>query len=108
GKHCADNQSFIAIDGEAIGESGYHLLAASTGASIENRTEQGLSSLDCIRFLLKLREDNPHCYFIGFALGYDCEHWIRDLGPKVWRSLRDNPRTYITIDKQVFTLEYIP
>jgi len=56
GKKPRANRSFIAIDGEALGESGYHLLAASTGDEIADRSEKGLSSADCLRFLLALKK----------------------------------------------------
>lgn len=97
---------FIAIDGEAIGESGYHLLAASTGDQIENL--DGLSSEDCIRFLLSLREKNGPAIYVGFALGYDCEHWIRDFGPAFWQSLRDTGEATIKIDGWKRVVQYIP
>lgn len=98
---------FITIDGEAIGESGYHLLAASTGDSIENRTE-GLSSADCIRFLLALKEKHGKAVYCGFALGYDCEHWIRDFGAACWEQLRKWGKAHVTIDGVGYRIEYLP
>src|SRR5437016_1911359 len=67
------NLPFITIDGEALGESGYHLLAASTGDEIVNRSAKGLSSQDCLRFLLQLKKKHDKAIFCGFGLGYDCE-----------------------------------
>jgi hypothetical protein len=106
GHSCDDARPFIAIDGEAYGEQGYHLLAHSRGDQIVN--PEGLSSLDCLRFLLKMRAEHPSCWYVGYALGYDCEMWIRDLGTRHWKAMRDKGKTYVDIDGQTFSLEYIP
>jgi hypothetical protein len=101
-------REFITIDGEALGETGYHLLAASTGDSIENR-EKGLSSLECLQFLLDLKAKHGIAIYCGFALGYDCEHWIRDFGPSLWLQFRDNHgEGQVRIGTREYTLCYIP
>ncbi len=97
---------FITIDGEAIGESGYHLLAASTGDEIAN--PEGLSSADCLRFLLDLKAKHGSAVYCGYALGYDCEHWIRDFGPDLWRSFKETGEGNVRIKGRSYTLQYIP
>src|SRR6266536_5967241 len=99
---------FITIDGEALGETGYHLLAASTGDEVTNRTQEGLSSVDCLRFLLALKEKHGSAIYCGFALGYDCEHWIRDFGPSLWKSFRETGEGMIKLDKRTLVIQYIP
>ena len=96
--HGRVDRCFIAIDGEALGESGYHLLAASTGDQIEDHTSSGLSSMECLRFLLALKEKQGKAIYCGFALGYDCEHWIRDFGLPLWEQLRETGEGTVIID----------
>lgn len=98
---------FIAIDGEALGRSGYHLLAASTGERLAN-PEQGLTSEECLGWLLDLKRGHKRGIFVGFALGYDCEHWIHDFGPDLWESIRQTNRGVVTIRGKRYLLEYLP
>lgn len=97
---------FITIDGEAVGESGYHLLAASTGDSVDN--EEGLSSADCLRFLLALKKKHGKAVYCGYSLGYDCEHWIRDFGPILWKQFREHSEGDIVLDGIAYTIAYVP
>jgi hypothetical protein len=96
---------FVGIDGEALGEEGYHLLAASTGDQIAN--PDGLSSADCIRFLLGLRK-HTDSIFIGYSLAYDCEFWIRDFGPPLWRALKEQGEGTINLDGRRLVISYVP
>jgi hypothetical protein len=105
--HGRVDRPFIAIDGEALGEQGYHLLAASTGDQVENRTK-GLSSADCLRFLLALKEKHGAAIYCGFALGYDSEHWIRDYGPALWEQLREKGEGIVNLDGWKYVIQYIP
>ncbi len=107
GKHKPTVRPIITIDGEALGDSGYHLLAASTGEEIANTTD-GLSSADCLRFLLELQAKHGTAIYCGYALGYDCEHWIRDFGPKLWKQLAESGEGTITLDGYKWVLQYIP
>lgn len=72
---------FIAVDGESYTTDthDYVLLAASTGAYVYKK--DGLSTLDCFSFLLKLKEDNPGYKFNGFAFNYDVNMILKDLTP---------------------------
>lgn len=97
---------FITIDGEALGEEGYHLLAASTGDEVSNL--EGLSSADCLRFLLALKEKHGKAVYCGYALGYDCEHWIRDFGPSLWKSFKETNEGMVKLGKQTYVIQYIP
>lgn len=95
---------FIALDGEALGHSGYHLLAASTGDQIEDR-ETGLTSEQCLRWLLSLKWRNGKAIYCGFGLGYDFEHWVRDYGPEVWEQLRqEGMQAEVKIGHQNYTI----
>ncbi len=98
---------FVAIDGEGLGERGYHLLAASTGEQIENRSAEGLSSFDCLRFLLQLGKAEGRPILVGFGLGYDCEHWIRDLSLEQLQAIRDDSECEIKLDGKRFILSYV-
>lgn len=106
GQKARKELAFIAIDGEAMGESGYHLLAASTGDEIAN--PEGLSSEDCIRFLLALKDKYGSAIYCGYALGYDCEHWIRDFGPALWQQLKETGEGTIRLGGWTRTIQYIP
>lgn len=72
---------FIGVDGEgknnADGSHRYTLLACSTGAYIEN--DSGLSTQDCLDFLLSLREHASHVRLVGFSVDYDCNMILGDL-----------------------------
>lgn len=68
---------FVGIDGEGWGKT-YALLADSGGAHVDNVS--GLSTVQCLDFLSRLKERNGgDAHFVGFALGYDINHWLRDL-----------------------------
>lgn len=99
-----DNQFFIAIDGEGVNDltvavpcsenhkliagkcnckslcskyQRYVLLCASTGEKIYN--SKGLSTGECLGFLLDLAIKYPRGIFIIFGGGYDATMWMRDL-----------------------------
>lgn len=108
GKSPRKKLPFITIDGEALGKHGYHLLAASTGDEVSNLTPAGLSSKDCLRFLLNLKKKHGSAIYCGFSLGYDCEHWIRDFGPSLWQSFREKGEGMVRLDGWTYTIQYIP
>jgi hypothetical protein len=67
---------FVGVDGEGWGKN-YALLADSGGFHVDN--VNGLSSVQCLDFLSRLKERNgADAHFVGFALGYDINHWLRD------------------------------
>lgn len=66
---------FLALDGE--GWDGKYTLLASRKGAIEN--PEGLSTLDCLSFLLGLAKRNPGAIAIGFGISYDVNMMLRDL-----------------------------
>lgn len=65
------------LNGLPIYEQHYTILTASTGDYIED-WENGLSTEECLEFLLKFTGDN---YLVGFYFGYDVVKILRDLSP---------------------------
>lgn len=101
---------FIAVDGEAYTtEAGhnYCLLAASTGDHIYR--EQGLTTYECVTFLLKLREKNPGYKFTGFAFNYDVNMIIGDLSlPELYSLWQTGSVTIRLDDGAPYRLEWLP
>jgi hypothetical protein len=76
---------FVSFDGEGYDRSDgshcYALLQDSTGGSIEN--SQGLSSLDCLRFIVRARRRaGGRVCAVSFAFDYDVNCIIKDLPPE--------------------------
>lgn len=79
----------LGVDGE--GEDGkYILLCASNGKSVANRKD-GLSTKDCLDFLLQL--NGPQLIF-GFAFSYDVNMILRDLGRDELERLAKTTRVF--------------
>jgi len=101
---------FIAVDGEAYttdeGHS-YVLLGSSTGDYIYK--EQGLSTYDCVTFLLNLRKKNPGYKFSGFAFNYDVNMIIGDLTLPELYSLWGRGNVTVRLDDgAAYRLEWLP
>lgn len=101
---------FIAIDGEAFTQNGRHwytMLAASTGDYIYK--PDGLSTFDCVDFLLKLKKKTRGYKYIGFAFNYDVNMIIGDLSEgellTLWRS---GSVTIRLDDGAMYRLEWLP
>jgi hypothetical protein len=71
-----ESKPFVGVDGEGWGST-YALLADSGGHSIHDY--EGLPTRAVFDWLVRLRERNGPAHFVGFALGYDTNHWLRDL-----------------------------
>jgi hypothetical protein len=87
-------REFIAVDGEGAYAPGdtaqrYVLLSDSTGRSIWS--DLGLTTKECLDFFLGLSKKG---IVVGFGLGYDTTHWLRDLHPADFKEKRANGRTY--------------
>ncbi len=90
--------TFIGLDGESVEVEGqadkYILLAASNGAEIVN-WEHGLSTKDCLDFLLALSDQlvvktknrAPDVRFLWFGSSYDVNMMLKDLPNKVLKRL---------------------
>jgi hypothetical protein len=104
--------AFVAIDGEGcyrrrahVGPQLYALLSASDGAtpaSVWN--EGGLSTVDCLEFLLSLPRRYGPSIFVGFGLTYDVSHWLRDLGSSRWTRLY----RYKSVWAGPYNVEWVP
>jgi DNA polymerase family B len=90
---------FMAWDGEGEG-SKFTLLQNSDGSSISARVS-GLSTQQCLDFLLKAPRDRAH---VWFAFGYDVNMILRDLPWRCIEELCVNGITYW----QGYTLTYFP
>ena len=91
-RHPADR--WLAVDGEARSDTGaYILMAASTGETVTN--PDGLSTLDCLTFLARLRHTYRDRRMVGFGVcGYDVNMMLRpQLAPRRMRVLFQTGRT---------------
>ncbi|MCI4327296.1 MAG: hypothetical protein L3K16_06655 [Thermoplasmata archaeon] len=83
------DRPFVGVDGEGWGKT-YALLADSGGHSLTRPS--GISSQEAFDWLSYLPERNGEANFVGFALGYDINHWLRDLSSaalyRLWREGR--------------------
>lgn len=67
---------FVAVDGEGWGKT-YALLADSENHAIAD--SRGLSTPACLTFLSELPERCGKAVYFGFSLGYDINHWLKDV-----------------------------
>lgn len=83
-----ERRSIVAWDGEGCNDPDptlaqrYVLFANSTGQYVANR--QGLSSLDCFKFLLTANPDDINVIFGG---NYDANMWLADLSAEALSKL---------------------
>lgn len=97
---------FITLDGEGAKDE-YILLASSDGKSIQNR--QGLSTEECLDFLLSLPRGDTHGrkpIYAWFAFDYDVNMILRDVplkGPDSIAELRE----YNSIRWRGYKITYI-
>lgn len=104
-KRKKETRMFIAIDGEGVTDHNdiyeyesnkkkkvapkhrYTLLGTSTGHYIEDY-RKGLSTVDCLEFLLDLSADNKDAIIVGFSINYDVNMILKDLdyetASKLW------------------------
>lgn len=57
----------------------YVLLANSKGEHIKDPSNKGLSTHECLEFLLNTAKKYPHCIHVGFAINYDINQLLADL-----------------------------
>lgn len=71
---------FVGWDGEGADIRGRHeyvLLANSLGEHISN--PKGLSTDECLHFLMDVARRTPHAIHVGFGFGYDVNMMLRDM-----------------------------
>lgn len=100
---------FVAIDGESVtidGDHKYVLLAASDGSHVID--QRGLTALQCFRYLLDVKHNNPDATFVGFAIDYDVNMMLKMIPHEVIESLwkTHTARWYHRAEKWV--LQWIP
>jgi hypothetical protein len=107
---------FVAIDGESTtapnGKHEYVLLCASNGDNYRRhiQNENGLSTIDCLLFLLQVKRDNPRSSLVCFGLGYDVNMILRDVPKGVLRDLWSNRERhwYVKSIGEFLRLSWIP
>lgn len=81
-----ERRPFIAWDGEGINVDGagkpqhYVLFGCSTGQYLESPTH--LHTFDLLDFILKVGNENPSAFHVGFAFNYDANMVLRSLHPE--------------------------
>lgn len=131
-----DNRSrkksgFIMVDGEGytthrivgysptkepIYEQLYVLLVASSGPHDYIYNEEGLSTIECFNFLLKLSQDHPDKVLVCYMSTYDVEMMLRDVPVDALKSIwerRNNtpsrhPVHFTLSDGRNYAVSYLP
>jgi hypothetical protein len=113
---------FIGIDGEGYNDplhpekpQTYFLLMSSEeyvhGQKRFKADRRGLSTLDCLNFLLEVRQRNPQHQLVCFGASYDVNMWLKDLPYNLIRKLHKTGiclwrRRDSTGNNYLFTLMY--
>jgi len=101
---------FIAVDGESFTTDAGHfytMIGASTGDYIYN--PEGLTTFQCIDFLLKLKAKNKGYRFVGFAFNYDVNMMLGDLSETELTRLWRTGTVLLRLDDgAVYRLEWLP
>jgi DNA polymerase type B, organellar and viral len=104
-------RQFIVYDGESVklpnGETEYVYLAAFDGETYWDITnEGGLSTEECLEFLVQVGSSNPLAINVIFAGTYDANMIIKDLNPIQLDNLQHNGRTYFK--RKQWTIRFRP
>lgn len=85
---------FLAVDGEGLTRDDdshdYATLQASDGSIIECWDRGGLSSIECLDYLIERKQLHPQAELIGFSFGYDTNMLLRDIPRNVANRLHEN------------------
>lgn len=106
--------SFIALDGEGVTRENnrhdYILFAASDGSSIHNLNDGGLSTTECLDYLLSVGERHKKSILVGFFTNYDVNMIMRDLSKEDLAKLRVNGQvTWRSPDNNKdYKIKYLP
>src|SRR5512146_716944 len=93
---------FLAVDGEdARSDNTYTLMACSDGRVLTRLTEDGISTLMALEFLL--RSPKPSI-LVCFGLNYDVNNWLRDLPRHTLKTLWETHTAYW----RSYRLEWVP
>ena len=112
-----DNREFIGWDGEgynayrvdsegiAEARHRYMLFGASTGDCI---TGLSLGTTECLELILRVRQERPNGYNVGFAFEYDVNMILRDLPWRTLAVLKAQGYCQWRVDGKKFRIEHIP
>ena len=102
--------AFVCLDGESftVGERHYYaMMAASTGDYIYK--PDGLSTFDCVNWLLQLKKKTRGNKYIGFAFNYDVNMIIGDLSEtELLRLWKYGEVTVRLDDGAMYRMEWLP
>jgi hypothetical protein len=97
---------FLALDGESVDDR-YVMLCCSDGSYVENA--DGLSTLDCLSFLLALKRKYPDWTMVGFAFNYDVNMILKpDCSRVTVENLWKDREVSLVLGDEVFELTWIP
>lgn len=105
-----EDRAFIAWDGEGVNLWGpgkpqsYVLFGNSKDGSIESTT--GLTTWDCIDFIIECGRQHPTAVHVGFAFGYDSNMIVQSLSPTTLYRLHRQGYVRLKRDGAVYTLTY--
>jgi hypothetical protein len=80
-KREAHQVDFIGVDGEGVDrpDGAHDYILLSVGDQSLERGGRRLETLDIFSFLWRCHKRKPYSVYVGFYLGYDFAHWLRDL-----------------------------
>lgn len=109
----SETRRFIGWDGEGMDIDGerkpqsYVLFGCSTGQHIKNTG--GLHIDEILEFMMKIKEENPSAWHIGFVFDYDVNMIVKQLSVKRIKYLKENGMVrYRSLDGKNYLLTYTP
>lgn len=100
---------FVALDGESAdinGEHCYFVMTSSTGATVTNL--EGLSTLECLQFIVKQSAGTPAPILVAFGWNYDVNMLLRDVPHEGLVKLWERGSLVLEYPDSIVTLEWIP
>lgn len=89
-----EERDFIAWDGEGVNLDGpnfpqsYTLFGCSTGDYISS--DKHLNTFALLDFIIRIGQENPTAYHVGFAFNYDANMLLRSLSEKTLRRIHES------------------
>lgn len=108
-----EQRQFIAWDGEGADLDGpgkpqhYILFGCSTGAYISD--DHHIHTFDLLDFIVRIGQENPTAFHVGFAFGYDSNMIVRSLSRPTLQRLHENGK--VTLKRQdgvKYHVQYMP
>jgi hypothetical protein len=108
-----EQRDFIAWDGEGMNLAGknrpqsYVLFGASSGDMITS--EKHIHTFDLLDLILKVGEENPHVFHVGFAFNYDANMIVRSLHKSSKKILHERGFVRLRrIDGTTYRIQFLP